>query len=175
MSKKLIYLASFVLVLSLVRATVSANQLPVVDGLELRFDASAITGLAPGVGIRAWDDTSGNDRHASGGDGGATYGEYMLRGFGIVTFHDVYSESMAFDYSPNNNDITVIGVSRSRMQRSLMKTEIEREGQGWPYYHQGYIAWGEVGGFGVTTPGSFHMDNTYIMLGGGPGLRWEVN
>ena len=147
-----IVLLFFVLVLFLAGATVSAYQLPVVDGLELRFDASAITGLAPGDSIRTWDDTSGNDRHASGGDGGATYGEYMLRGFGTVTFHDVYSESMAFDYSPNNKDITVIGVSRSRMQKSLMKTEIEREGQGWPNYHKGYIAWGEVGGFGVTTP-----------------------
>ncbi|MCP4261443.1 MAG: hypothetical protein GY774_28665 [Planctomycetes bacterium] len=175
MSKKLIYLASFVLVLSLVWTTVSARQLPVVDGLELRFDASAITGLAPGDSIRSWDDTSGNDRHAIGGDGGATYGEYMLHGFNTITFHDIYTESMAFDYSPNNKDITLIGVSRSRMQRSLMETDIEREGQGWPYYHKGYIAWGEVGGFGVTTPGGFHMDNTYIMLGGGPGMRWEVN
>ncbi len=175
MSKKLIYLVSFVSVLSLVGTTVSARELPVADGLELRFDASAITGLAPGDSIRSWDDTSGNDRHASGGDGGATYGEYMLRGLGTVTFHDIYSESMAFDYSLNNKDITVIGVSRSRMQKSLMITELEREGQGWPHYHQGYIAWGEVGGFGVTTPGGFHMDNTYIMLGGGPGMRWEVN
>jgi len=175
MSKKLTHLASFVLVLSLVGITVSARTLPVTDGLELRFDASAITGLSSGSSIRSWDDTSGNDRHASGGDGGATYGEYTLHGLGIVTFHDVYSESMAFDYSPNNNDITVIGVSRSRMQRSLMNTEIEREGQGWPHYHKGYIAWGEVGGFGVTTPAGFHMDNTYIMLGGGPGMRWELN
>ena len=51
MCKKLIYLASFVLVLSLVGTTVSARVLPVADGLELRFDASAITGLAPGVSV----------------------------------------------------------------------------------------------------------------------------
>jgi hypothetical protein len=175
MCKKLIYLVSFVLALSLVTAAASADGLPVTHGLELRFDASAIAGLAPGDSIISWDDTSGNDRHAIGGDGGATYGEYMLRGLVTVTFHDIYSESMGFNYSPNNKDITVIGVSRSRMQRSLMKTEIEAEGQGWPYYHQGYIAWGEVGGYGVTTPGGFHMDNSYVMLGGGPGMRWEVN
>ena len=132
MCRKLIYLTSFILVLSLVGTTVSARELPVVDALELRFDASAITGLAPGDSIKSWGDTSGNHRHASGGDGGATYGEYMLHGLGTVTFHDIYSESMAFDYSPNNKDITVVGVSRSRMQRSLMKTELEREGQGWP-------------------------------------------
>ena len=101
MCKKLIYLVSFVLVLSLVGTTVSARELPVTDGLELRFDASAITGRAPGVSIKTWDDTSGNDRHASGGDGGATYGEHMLHGFGTVTFHDVYSESMVFNYNPN--------------------------------------------------------------------------
>ena len=88
MCRKIIYSVSFILVLSLFRNTVSAGRLPVTDGLELRFDASAITGLAPGISIRTWDDTSGNDRHASGGDGGATYGEYMLRGLGTVTFHD---------------------------------------------------------------------------------------
>ena len=55
MCKKLIYLVPFVLVMSLVGTTVNARELPVTDGLELRFDASAITGLAPGISIRNWD------------------------------------------------------------------------------------------------------------------------
>ena len=102
MSQKLVYLTSFVLVLSLVGTTVSARELPVVDALDLRFDASAITGLAPGDSIKSWGDTSGNHRHASGGDGGATYGEYMLHGLGTVTFHDIYSCLLYTSPSPRD-------------------------------------------------------------------------
>jgi len=158
-------LISFVLVLGLFAAAGGAAQLPVTSGLELRFDASAIIGLSPGDSISSWDDTSGNYRRASGGDGGATYGENQSPvGLNTVSFHGKFSEAMEFEYNPNGKDMTVIGVSRSRMQQV-----------GWPGYHAGTVAWGETGGWGVTGPGAFNMDNVHIMLGGGPGYSRDVD
>lgn len=143
-------------------SAVFADTLPVEDGLELRFDALALTDLEAGDSVVEWPETSGNNRHAANasGSGGAVYGQALTRaGLPAVSFAGVWADALRFKYNPNGRDITVIAVSRSQM-----------EGGAWPNFHAGFVGWGEVGGHGLVAPGGFHQDLTHVMLSGnGPG------
>ena len=133
-----------------------AGELPVTSGLELRFDATVFSSRQPGTRVMEWWDNSGNYRHAASGSGGATYGEVRTpAGLYTVSFHDICDEAMSFCYNPNGRDITVIGVTRSR----LAATE-------WPYYFKGFIGWTEVAGETPLALGSFNITQTVISLSG---------
>jgi hypothetical protein len=137
-------------------AAAGGSELPVTAGLELRFDATAFSNRRPGFGVTEWRDTSGRQRHATAGNGGATYGEARTpAGLYTVSFHDVCDEAMSFCYNPNNQDITMIGVSRSRM-----------EATNWPYYFHGFIGWPEVAGETPLALGAFNVTQTVIALSG---------
>ena len=155
MCKKLFCLMTVVSALSLLTAAASADELPVTDGLELRFDASAITGLDSCARISSWNDTSGNNRHASGGGGDATYGENQtVTGLNTVTFHGTRDEKMGFNYNPNDKDITIIAVACSRVTT----------GGVFPNWLATYIGWQEIAGNGLVHH-SFNKDRTVVMLG----------
>lgn len=135
-------------------------QPPVLDGLELHFDATTLA-LNEGDPVTDWLDTSGNNRHASGGNGGATFGEVLSEdGVPVVTFHGDYAEALAFDYDPNGKDMTVIGYALTTSTSG-----------GWPNFHSGYIGWGESGGHGLVSPSGFFEEQTFIMMGGEEGIR----
>ncbi len=142
----------------------SAGELPVTDGLELRFDATALSELSPGAGITRWPDTSGNDRHADGGNGWATYGEARTpSGLCAVSFHDLQGEALRFNYNPNGHDITVLAVSRSR-----------QESTGWPYDYKGFIGWGQRAGTDPLALGGFNMTQTVVTLSGYSGNKRRI-
>ncbi len=135
---------------------VSAGELPVTGGLGLRFDATAFSDLSPGTGITKWQDTSGNDRHAEGGNGWATYGEARTpSGLYAVSFHDLLGEALRFSYNPTDHDITVLAVSRSR-----------QESTGWPYDYKGFIGWGQRSGTDPLALGGFNVTQTVVTLSG---------
>jgi hypothetical protein len=131
-------------------------ELPVTAGLELRLDAASFANRRLGSAVSEWPDTSGNQRHATGGSGGAIYGEVQTpSGLYAVSFHDVCDEAMSFCYNPNGRDITVIGVARSRLEASV-----------WPYYFRGFIGWREVAGETPLALGSFNITQTVVALSG---------
>ncbi|MCK4292952.1 MAG: PEP-CTERM sorting domain-containing protein [Planctomycetes bacterium] len=160
MCKRLFCLMTVALVVSLVAARASAVP---VDGLELRFDASAIVynhpSISPGDGISSWDNiASSGVGDATGGSGGATYGEYQTpTGLNTVTFHDDWPEAMGFDYDPDDSDITIITVARSR---TVAGGTIDD----WPMYMDTAIGWTEDAGEGCVFMG-FQTDMTYVKLG----------
>lgn len=137
-------------------AVAESAQLPVTEGLELRFDATVFSGRRPGMAVTEWRDTSGHQRHATSGSGGALYGEFSTpSGLYAVSFHDSCEEAMTFCYNPNNRDITVVAVSRSRMKA----TE-------WPYYFHGFLGWSEVAGETPLALGGFNTTQTVVALSG---------
>ncbi|MGE5296318.1 MAG: hypothetical protein ACM3VT_15960, partial [Solirubrobacterales bacterium] len=137
-------------------AIAEGAELPVTAGLELRFDATVFTGRRLGLAVTEWRDTSGHLRHATSGSGGAIYGQASTpSGLYTVSFHDSCDEAMTFTYNPNDKDITVIAVSRSRMEA----TE-------WPYYFRGFIGWSEVAGETPLALGGFNMTQTVLALSG---------
>ena len=68
------------------RAAVLTSALPVTNGLVVRFDASAITGLADGATVGTWNDTSGLGNNATLASGTPTYVAGALNGLPIVRF-----------------------------------------------------------------------------------------
>lgn len=135
---------------------VGGGELPVRAGLELRFDATAFSNRRPGYNVTEWRDTSGRQRHATGGNGGAVYGQASTpAGLYAVSFHDICDEALSFCYNPNDRDITVVAVSRSLM-----------EATDWPYYFRGFIGWPEIAGETPLALGGFNATQTVVALSG---------
>ena len=169
MCKKLVPLAALMVLVTLLGAVQAADVPPVTDGLELQFDATVLADLEIGAGVTQWPDSSANGRNATGGNGDAIYGDARTpSGLYTVSFHNSFAEALQFDYNPNDKDMTIVAVTRSR-----------HEPAGWPQYHQGFIGWGETGGHGLTAPGAFNVTQTFIMMSGysdtGPGHNVDVS
>ena len=86
----------------------ASAQLPVTNGLRLRLDASALTGLTNGQTVTTWADTSTNANHATAAATGsvATYQTNALNGKAVVRFNP--NGQASFNFTRRVSDIRTV-------------------------------------------------------------------
>lgn len=86
-----------------------------VQGPSLWLDAAQLTGLTNGATVTAWTDLSGNNNHATRGQGTPTYQARVINGQPVVRFSAAQS---AFNFSRIENIRTVFWVVREDVSPS---------------------------------------------------------
>ncbi|HBG26965.1 MAG: hypothetical protein A2Y10_15290 [Planctomycetes bacterium GWF2_41_51] len=146
-------IVTFVITAIAILATSVNAAVPDLPELQIRFDAAMLG--TPRTDVTTWADSSGKGYDAVAlGNEYPQYGiSYSPNGREVVSFFGAWANRLGFSYYPNEQDISIIVVSKGRMAGST----------NWSYGRQGPISWDDFGWSGLYQ--GINKDAIYINFG----------